>query len=231
MNAFRSPPISRRPVAALALAGALAGALPARAASADDAERHRIAEERAAIEARYAARERECRDRFIVTSCVDDAKVERRRGLDALRVRQLKLDEEKRRERTAERSAELATKAADDARREQERAARAASAPAPREPRPLEPRHEKPAAAAASTSAAGHDRPGAAVEGPGKKAVPSETAAQRRENEERHRASFEMRQQQAIEHRQEVLDKAAEREKKGKPPAAPLPVPASVPAR
>jgi hypothetical protein len=40
-----------------------------------------------------------------------------------------------------------------------------------------------------------------------------------------------MRQQQAIEHRQEVLDKAAEREKKGKPPAAPLPVPASVPAR
>jgi len=229
MNAFASPPVPRCSIAALALAAAFAGALPARAASADDAERHRIAEELAAIEARYAARERECRDRFIVTSCVDDAKVERRRGLDALRTRQLKLDEERRRERTAERSAELAAKAADDARREQERAARAASAPAPREPRPLEPRHEKPAAAA-STSSAGHDRPGAALEAGGKKAPASQTAEQRRESEERHRASFETRQQQADEHRQEVLDKAAQRQKQ-KPPAAPLPVPASVPAR
>ena len=70
MNAFRFP----SPFAAtLWLVGALAAAAPARAAESDDAERHRIAEERAAIEARYAARTRECRDRFIVTSCVDDA--------------------------------------------------------------------------------------------------------------------------------------------------------------
>ena len=87
MNAFRSPSFSNDLAAALLLAGALAIAAPARGAAADDAERHRIAEERAAIEARYAARTRECRDRFIVTSCVDDAKVERRRGLDALRAR------------------------------------------------------------------------------------------------------------------------------------------------
>jgi hypothetical protein len=223
MNVFGSPRLSNVAIAALLLAGALAVALPARAAGADDAERHRIAEERAAIEARYAARQRECQDRFVVTSCVDDAKAERRHGLDELRARQLKLDEEQRRGRTAERSAELAAKAADDARREK-------SAPAPREPRPLEPRHETPARPAASTPAGRHDRP-VASHGLAKKPGPSESAEQRRENEERHRASFEMRQQQAIEHRQEVLDKAAEREKKGKPPAAPLPVPASVPAR
>ena len=108
MNAFRSPSFSNALATLLLLAGVLAIPASARAAAADDAERHRIAEERAAIEARYAARTRECRDRFIVTSCIDDAKVERRRGLDALRTRQLELDEEKRRARTAERSAELA---------------------------------------------------------------------------------------------------------------------------
>jgi len=230
MNAFRSPSFSNALATLLLLAGVLAIPASARAAAADDAERHRIAEERAAIEARYAARTRECRDRFIVTSCVDDAKVERRRGLDALRTRQLELDEEKRRARTAERSAELAAKAADDARREQERAARAASAPAPREPRPLEPRREKPASGAASTSAAAHDRRGAPVEGLAKKPAPKETAEQRREKEERHRASFESRQRQADEHRQEAIDKAAQRQK-ARPAAAPLPVPASVPAR
>jgi hypothetical protein len=230
MNPFRSSSLSMSPAAALLLAGAFAVSAPARAAAADDVERHRIAEERAAIEARYAARTRECRDRFIVTSCIDDAKVERRRGLDALRTRQLALDEEKRRARTAERSAELAAKAADDARREQERAARAASGPVPREPRPLEPRHEPPASGAPATSTTPHDRPGAPVEGSGKKPAPSETAEQRREREERHRASFETRQQQAEAHRQEILDKAAQRQN-ARPPAAPLPVPASVPAR
>jgi colicin import membrane protein len=228
MNAFRSSPA---PIAsALLWALTLSVAAPAGAATADEAERSRIAEERAVIEARYAARERECRDRFVVTSCIDDAKVERRRGLDALRARQLRLDEERRRARTAERSAELAAKAAEDARREQERAARAASAPALREaPRPLEPRRESAAASAPTASAAGHDRP-AAIDGAGKKPGASETAAQRREREERHRTSFETRQKQASEHRQEVEDKTAQRQK-AHPPAAPLPVPASVPAR
>jgi len=229
MNVFGSPRLSNVAIAALLLAGALAVALPARAAGADDAERHRIAEERAAIEARYAARQRECQDRFVVTSCVDDAKAERRHGLDELRARQLKLDEEQRRGRTAERSAELAAKAADDARREKERAGRAASAPAPREPRPLEPRHETPARPAASTPAGRHDRP-VASHGLAKKPGPSESAEQRRENEERHRASFETRQQQADQHRQEVLDKSAQRQK-DRPPSPQLPVPASVPAR
>ncbi|MDQ6638830.1 MAG: hypothetical protein M3Z15_04095, partial [Pseudomonadota bacterium] len=98
----------------LFLALTFAVAFPGGAAGSDDAERNRIAEEKAAIESRYAARERECRERFVVTSCVDDAKRERRHGLDALRDRQLQLDEARRRERTAERRSELAAKAADD---------------------------------------------------------------------------------------------------------------------
>src|SRR5450432_402848 len=88
-------------LASVTLAGVAA------AASADDTERQRIATERAAAEARYVARERECRERFVVTSCVDDAKRERRQVLDALKARQLRLDEAKRRARTDERSAEL----------------------------------------------------------------------------------------------------------------------------
>jgi hypothetical protein len=222
--------IARRRALLLAFAVAASGA--AVAASADDTERSRIAEERAAIESRYAARERECRDRFVVTSCVDDAKRDRRRGLDALRSRQIKLDEAKRRERSAERGAELAGKAAEDARREQERAARSASAPARREaPRPLEPRHDRPAGPTGAASAAlGHDRPAAIGDGLGLKPGGRESAAQRREREARHRDSFETRQRQAAEHRDEVMEKAAQRLKEHRP-AAPLPVPASVPAQ
>ena len=230
MNPFRLPSLSMSPAVALLLAGALVVTTSTPAVAADDAERHRIAEERAAIEARYTARTRECRDRFIVTSCVDDAKVERRRGLDALRARQLELDEEKRRARTSERSAELSAKAADDARREQERAARAASAPVPHAPRALEPRREKPASDAGSVSADVHDRSGDPLGGPARKPAPKESAEQRREREERHRATFESRHQQAEQHRQESLEKAAQRQK-ARPPAASLPVPASVPAR
>jgi len=231
MNPFRTCSSSIEGHRAWLLALALRAAWPATAASGDDLEHARIAEERAAIESRYAARERECLARFVVTSCVDDAKRDRRKGLDALRARQLKLDEARRRERTAERRSELAAKAADDARREQERAARAASTPAARAaPQPLEPRHEAPVAAARpSAPRAGHDRP-AAGEGLEPNAHPHEGQAQRLEREARHRATFETRQRQAAEHREQVNAKAAER-LKDRAPAAPLPVPASAPAR
>jgi len=214
----------------LCIALAFGGAIPAGATAADDQERSRLAAERAAIESRYSARERECRERFVVTSCVDDARRERRRGLDGLRARQIQLDEARRRERAAERSADLAAKAAEDARRERE--ARAAP-PARRDPpSPLEPRRQGTAGVAASQAGrrgAGVDRP-AAKAGSAANAAPGESATARREREERSRASYEARQRQAAEHRREVNEKTAERLKEH-PPAAPLPVPASVPTR
>ncbi len=195
---------------------------PATAASADDAERASIAAERASIEARYAARERECVQRFVVTSCVDEAKRERRLGLDALKARQLALDEARRRAHTAERSAELAAKAAEDAKREQAVHAPAASASRPprmaRSATPsdsaasiskrwvLPPEHRRAASAAAS-------RPSSA-----------ESAEVRQANEARNRAAFEARQRRAAEHREEALDKAT-RQMSEKPPARSLPVP------
>lgn len=210
------------PAALLALAAAPAG--PARAA---DGERSRIAQERAEIEARYAERERACRERFVVTSCVDEAKRDRRRGLDALRARQLKLDEESRRERTAARRAELAAKASEDARREQERAARAASAPkdGPTAQRPLEPRRDVPTGADRQAQVA-RDRPPSAADRLGIKPAQRGSAEERRQREQRSRASYEARQRQAAEHRQEVMENTAKR-LKDRPPAAPLPVPGS----
>jgi hypothetical protein len=212
-----------RPVLLLVLGSATAFAAPA---AADEGERAAIAHERAAIEARYAERERECGERFIVTSCVDDAKRERRRGLDELRARQLKLDEKERHERTAKRSAELASKAADDARRDRERAARAASSassPRAEAPKKLELRPE---------DAAGSDRPPHEARDhplpPGERLgiEPTRRAgdAERHAREEASRAAYEARQREAEEHRREVMEKAAKRSGK---PVAPLPDPGS----
>jgi colicin import membrane protein len=193
-------------------------ARPAAAASADDAERAQIAAERAAIEARYEARERECTQRFVVTSCVDDAKRERREGLDVLKARQLALDEARRRARAAERSSELAAKAAEDAKRERAAHAAAASAPAVR--------HDD-AASAVPRLAIPRDRRGAAS-APAAKSSAAESAAERQAREARNRAAFEARQRQAAQHREEVLDNAT-RQMNERAPAASLPVPAAVP--
>ncbi|MBV9891279.1 MAG: hypothetical protein JO090_10400, partial [Rhizobacter sp.] len=107
---MKTDPIDVRLLAMLALVVAAAFG-PTRPLAAEDGERARIAGERAEVERRYAERERECSNRFVVTSCVDEAKVERRKSLDALRARELRLDEETRRARADARRAELAAKA------------------------------------------------------------------------------------------------------------------------
>nr|HET7858960.1 hypothetical protein [Caldimonas sp.] len=186
---------------------ALAAAAPVAVQAADGDERARIASERTEVEKRYAERERECRERFVVTSCVDDAKRERRKSLDALRARELKLDEDTRRARTEARRAELAAKAAEDARRDQERA-RAASAP-PRTGRPFE---AHPAASnAARSEHAPRDRPLSAAERLGIHPTQRGSEAERREREAASRASYEARQRQAAEHRREVEERNAKR--------------------
>ncbi|HEX4236201.1 MAG TPA: hypothetical protein VH041_18080 [Caldimonas sp.] len=215
-----------RPVTLLAALGsAMAFAAPAAAA---DGERAAIAHERAAIEARYAERERECREHFIVTSCVDDARRDRRRGLDELRARQLKLDEKQRHERAAQRNAELAAKAADDARRDQERAARAASSPGPpgaAVSKPFAPGGSGDRTAESPPHEA-RDRPLSPAERLGIEPTPRAGDAERRAREEASRASYDARQREAEQHRREVTERAAKRLQSGKP-AAPLPVPGS----
>jgi colicin import membrane protein len=226
------PPRALHAALLLVLTGLAASSVAATAS--EDNERERIVSERSQIEARFAARERECRGRFIVTSCVDDAKRERRLGLDDLKARQLRLDEAKRRERTAERRAELAAKAGEDAKREQERAARAASASAPAArqdglPASLEPRHEGAAPSGIPRIGVLRDHRGSGAAGAGPKSGQSETVDERQAREARSRAAFEERQREAAEHRQAVLDKAAQRIKQRRP-AASLSVPGSAAA-
>jgi hypothetical protein len=213
--------VFRNRAALLAASALIAVVAPARA---EESEHASITRERADIEARYAERERECRTRFVVTSCIDDAKRDRRRGLDDLRARQLKLDEERRQEKSAARRAELATKAAEDARRDEERAARAASAPAGRSTgKPLEPRRDAPAGDERQPGGT-HDHPVAPAERLGIKPTQRGTAEERRAREERSRASYEARQRAAEEHRRDVTEKTAKRLQEH-PPAAPLPTP------
>ncbi|MEP6738873.1 MAG: hypothetical protein ABJA61_00755 [Caldimonas sp.] len=221
-----------RTAAALVLALSLAP-LPAGAVD-GGAEKSRIAAERSAAEASYAARERECRQRFIVSSCIEDARRERRAALDGLRARQIVIDEAARRERVAARRAELAAKAAEDARRDRERAARAAtaasaaSAPHDIRSRPLEPQQAAPRGAPAASAASGRSRSDPA--GLGLKPRKVESGSVREAREARSRASFNTRQRQAAEHREEVVDRTATRMLQH-PPAAPLPASAARPAR
>lgn len=217
--------------AGLLLALAAAAAPAVAATSADAAEHARIASERAALEASFAARERECGERFVVTSCVDDAKRELRRALDGLKARQLKLDEARRRARTEERRAELAAKAADDARRERaSRADPAASAAARGDglAHALEPRHDG-VASGVPRSGPPLDHPGSGFAA-GLKGSHAEPAGVRQAQEARSRASFATRQRQAAEHREEVLDETIKRASQHRD-ADPLPLPASAAPR
>ncbi len=223
MSLVRSawPAVRRTVVVAIAMTGTIAQASPA-----EDAERSRLVQERATIDATYSARVTECQQRFVVTSCVEDAKRDRRHGLDALRSRQIAIDELRRKERSVARRSELSTLAAEQARREGERASRPAaqaSAPVAVHDEPIRsPQSRRPSKERAS----GSKRPAArasAVE-PGAKGT---GAAERAASEARSRATFAARQRQAAEHREDVLEKAAKRARQHRP-AAPLPIPKEI---
>ena len=219
-----------------------AGAAPGTSASAPQVDSHaRIGDERTAANARFAAQERECRTRFIVSSCIEDAKRERRKELDLLRARQLVVDEARRRERASERRTELANKADEDAKRQAERSARAASAAssgaasqpargpliAPGRPRgPVSPASDAASAGATGASAV---RPRTPTKGLGPGAHPPTSAAEREAQAARRRAAFETRQQRAAEHRDDSATQVVRR-MSTKTPSSSLPAPSSASA-
>ena len=216
-----------------------AGAAPGTSASAPQVDSHaRIADERTAANARFAAQERECRTRFIVSSCIEDAKRERRKELDLLRARQIVVDEARRRERASERRTELANKADEDAKRQAERSARAASAassgaasqPA-RGPLIAPGRPVSPASDAASAGATGASavRPRTPTKGLSPGAHPPTSAAEREAQAARRRAAFETRQQRAAEHRDDSATQVVRR-MSTKTPSSSLPAPSSASA-
>ncbi|MBL0422031.1 hypothetical protein JI739_16895 [Ramlibacter sp. AW1] len=101
------------------------------------AERARIAAERAAVEARHAREEVACRARFAVNDCVRESTARRRVALSELRKQELAVNAAERQQRAEERRRALADKAATPREgRSLEGEAPPAAAPAPAPPQP-----------------------------------------------------------------------------------------------
>jgi colicin import membrane protein len=168
----------------------------------DKALRERLSTERREVERDFAAQERECAQRFLVTACVDDAKAQRRDALKRLSTREAALDDAERTRRAAVRQQRLDAKLARQARDREERASA-----------PLIP--FEPASAAIRT-------PSRAVPlAPA--AVPPIDDARRRADEQRSRTEYETRQRQVEARQQAAALRQARRDGSRKPPAAPLP--------
>ena len=182
----------------LACAAVLFALLAAAAAEPPAAERARIRAERAQAERRYAEAERDCRTRFVVTSCVEDAREQRRQTLTRLRAEELVLDRAERQQRAAERAAAIRGKQSRD--------------DVPRKPRLI----DVPALAASAPPPRLRLRPPPAPRG-GATTTP--------EARQRAAAAYEERQRAAQAHREAVERRNAERQAKAKKPSQPLPLP------
>jgi colicin import membrane protein len=178
----------------------LAAAAPAAESPSAAAERRQIKADRAAVEARYRLAEADCNKRFVVSGCVAEAQAQRREALSALRLRELALDEAKRK-----------AEAEESARRQQAKRDEAASKPVP-VPRAA-------SAPAASSAAAGRAPSERARQR--SKTADDATAAAARVVAQQRRAS------DAAAHRQDVEQRNAEREASGKKKGTPLPVPSA----
>jgi hypothetical protein len=234
MKRDRAGDVPRRPVSGTRLGASVsvvlwvgahvlgAAAAHAQAPADDSAARERLLRERAAVQARYAQREADCRTRFAVTDCLNDAKRARRDALAPLRREEIALDDAQRRRRAAIRQDEIRSRA--EAAQVRERAG------SPRVP-PTVPRaagRAAPAPAAESASSAAHPVKTKAPPRPTAARLPplQPTEAERLAREAEANERTEARQRSAQEHREEARRRNAEREAKGKR-AAPLPAPAS----
>ena len=178
----------------------------------EEAQLERIRVERAAADAAYQRKALECAQRFIVSSCVDDARAERHAQHARLDREQQVIDEARRQRRAATRQQAIESKSAGEAAREREAAASARSLARPATSQPGG------RSASAPTSAAARS------------AKPAPSAAERSAQEARARRAYELKQLQAEAHRREVEERNAERARKTNP-GKPLPVPgASAPA-
>jgi len=203
-----------------------ASPVPSYAQSSDAAfrdERARIARERADAEARFRERQRECRTRFIVTSCVDDAKRDRREVIARLRREQNALDEKQRKEKAAERTDLIRRKADNEAARERPIPEADRHEPARQKPTRSAPRASKPEAPDRSMDAASVPRR-SGPRGPLLPSIEPRSAARSEEDVARSRATFDAAQRAAAAHRAEVEARNTARAAKRKP-AAPLPLP------
>ena len=163
-------------------------------------ERRRIEAERRQFEARFAAEDAACRQRFEVTSCVDEVKARRRESLAGLRQQELLLADAERRKRAAARMQAI----------EARRIEAESRPPAPPQPAPVLRRPLPPSAAASSREQHRHD------------ALEATAAAQRASAAAARRAV-------AADDRARIAEREAQRASDTKK-SAPLPLPPEVAA-
>jgi hypothetical protein len=176
-----------------------------------------VARERAAIEATFARRERECYEKFFVTRCLDEAKERRRIGLAAQRVIEIEAARYKRQAVVDERDRNIAQAEKEMA---AEEARMAAEPPAPpREVSQTPPPRPDPVA----RRIARHNEKLKAAEAR-EKAEAGKRAANAAEFEKRKRQS-EARQQEVAERMAEKKAKAEKEKQKQALPAAPAAAP------
>lgn len=209
-------------LAAAALAVALAPTVQAADGADTAAQRQRIAQERATVQARARAAEQECRQRFVVTPCVDRVRGERRAALQRLDQQAAVLDDAQRKQRAAQRAQRIQQRHDDQARADEQRMApdgqskvRAVRTPAAQ---------GEGAAGADATAAPKAVRQTAA--GAQQRAAAS---AREREDAAQRSAAARRRADQAEAHRTAVEKRNADRARRH-PPQATLPLPASAPA-
>lgn len=183
---------------------AFCGAVHAAETASDEAVRAQIDQERKVLEARHRQREQACRSQFIVTPCLEKARIEQQESLQALRKQELTLDEAKRRQRSLAQARRLAGKAQAAA----ARAELAASKPTPSHHTSRAGAFAGPAASAPALNASAPERP---------------------VGEARRRVQFEARQREIRQHREAAERRNAARVLHKKP--IPLLVPARGDAR
>lgn len=156
-----------------------------------------VAAERAAIEARFAAREAVCYDKFFVNSCLDEAKERRRTALAAQEAIEVEAAYFKRKHKVEERDRAMAE--AEAAYQAEEARAGAEPPAAPKEIAPVPPPRPTAVAKRMAERNARLQKEAAAA--------PAE-AAKRAENA----AAFEERRRKSEERQREVAERKAERE-------------------
>lgn len=191
-----------------------------------EAERARIATERAAVDARFAERKKECNAVFAVTDCVDKATRQRNAAMADLRRQERVLNDAERREKAAERLKAQEERSSPEARQAAEE----------RRLRGLQEQKEREAAAAekamkrAEQEAERAAKPRRTITLPGpvepqgtpRAAQAPKSNAPTAEEAKRNREAYEARLAAAERHKAEVRERLARR---SKPAASALPVP------
>ena len=202
-----STPRSRKFV----LVGLLAAALAVHAADDDVAQRRRIEREQVEADARARSAEAACAERFVVSSCLANARAERRAATQQLDHQRAVLDDAQRKRRAADRQARI--------RERQDATAKADEARSPPPALPIQP------GAAAPLPRGPAAKSGSATQLDSRRAR-SALAVKEKHAAERRAAASKERAEKVAAHRSAMEQRNRERDAK-RPPAQALPIPAS----